>query len=90
MINVTHIDRFKVIKLIGRGGQGEVIHVRDTDQKDYALKWLLPYVVNQGSTDRFLREFHSICHLISSQCDQGLRAGSVPESTVFHDGAGFR
>ncbi|MBN1880510.1 protein kinase [bacterium] len=60
MINVAHIDRFKVIKVIGQGGQGEVIHVRDTDQTDYALKWLLPYVVNQGSTDRFLREFQSI------------------------------
>lgn len=63
MINVTYIDRFKVIRVIGQGGQGEVIHVRDTDQKDYALKWLLPYIINQGSIDRFLREFQSICHL---------------------------
>ncbi|MCD4653634.1 protein kinase [bacterium] len=57
------IDRFRVIKLIGRGGQGEVYHVRDTDQTEYALKWLLPQVVERGLSDRLIREFHSIAQL---------------------------
>jgi tetratricopeptide (TPR) repeat protein len=63
MPDTFHIDGFKVIKLIGQGGQGEVYHVRDQNSHDFALKWLLPQFSNQGVVDRFLREFHSVSKL---------------------------
>ncbi|MBN1296676.1 protein kinase, partial [bacterium] len=63
MMTQRTIDRYTIVKAVGRGGQGEVFHVRDQAGSEYALKWLLPHMVDRGSSDRLIREFHSIYRL---------------------------
>ena len=54
----TMLDHFRVMRLIGRGGMGEVYLARDTKLgRKVAVKMVLPWLVaSEGAVERFLRE----------------------------------
>ncbi len=59
-----HIDRFEVVEVIGRGGAGDVVRVRDPVlDRELAMKLLRADALADDAADRFTREARTIARL---------------------------
>ena len=60
----TKIDRFSIIELLGKGGQGSVYLAKDPNTNHFvALKIMNPIAVDETSRARFIREFTAVSKL---------------------------
>ncbi len=76
-MEIKKIDRYEILRLLGRGGQGTVYLVRDPlTEHQIALKLLTPMMNDRGAAIRFHREFQAISRLshpgVMTVYEQGL------------------
>lgn len=78
------IGNYRIDKLIGIGGMGEVYHVKSlSDKKDYALKIIRPAIINEVEIESFKNEIRMNLRVVHNNFIKAYEAGTDEEGRLY-------